>query len=314
MIRLLAGNCIPILDCSNDDGKTVAENVSDERVMGAVWALCEFCLLVSQQNYSDLSLKELEDAFKQCYQRKGISPEQKMSNSAKATVHDLLPRESQQLCEQQIHKICAAMEVPVYGAENISTAKHRQIKVHLIRARQAATTWSEVDRQKVIERLEHKIHQTTPAKCMLLHKLFQRHDRQYLLEVGTKSTTPKCEFSKELTLMKADTEEEACGVANMTGNKQLQFGNFLSDAETKATPWSLADPQWVTNQLERVIYDITANEQKVFKKEFSIRVIEFIACWEKIAIYALRKTIKQHIRNLTYSKMYLVSHISESIQ
>jgi len=64
MIRTLAVNCAPILDCCKDDGKPVAEKASDEMVMGAVLALCEFSLLVSQQNHSDLSLKALDDELK----------------------------------------------------------------------------------------------------------------------------------------------------------------------------------------------------------------------------------------------------------
>jgi len=63
MIRSLAVNCAPILDCCKDDGKTPAETASDEMVMGAVRALCEFSLLVSQQNHSDLSLTALDDAL-----------------------------------------------------------------------------------------------------------------------------------------------------------------------------------------------------------------------------------------------------------
>jgi len=64
MIRTLSVNCAPILDCSKDDGKTAVETASDEMVMGAVRALCEFSLLVSQQNHSDLSLTALDDARK----------------------------------------------------------------------------------------------------------------------------------------------------------------------------------------------------------------------------------------------------------
>jgi len=64
MIRTLALNCAPILVCSKDDGKTALETTSDEMVMGAVRALCEFSLLVSQQNHSDLSLAALDDALK----------------------------------------------------------------------------------------------------------------------------------------------------------------------------------------------------------------------------------------------------------
>jgi len=48
MIRTLAVNCTLIHDCSEDAGKTAAETVSDVMVMGAVRALCEFSLLVSQ--------------------------------------------------------------------------------------------------------------------------------------------------------------------------------------------------------------------------------------------------------------------------
>jgi hypothetical protein len=72
MIRTLAANCAPILDCSKDDGKTAAENASNDMVMGAVRALCKFSLLVSLQYHSDLSLKALDNALKRFYQTKGI--------------------------------------------------------------------------------------------------------------------------------------------------------------------------------------------------------------------------------------------------
>ena len=64
--------------------------------MGAVRALCEFSLLVSQQNYSDLSLTALDDALKQFYRKKGAFREQKMSKSAKAKVDKQLATESHQ--------------------------------------------------------------------------------------------------------------------------------------------------------------------------------------------------------------------------
>jgi len=101
------------------------ETASDEMVMGAVRALCEFSLLVSQQNHCDLSLKVLDDALKRFYQKKGIFREQKMLKSAKAKVDDLLATESHQLRGQKIYKICAAMEALVYGAEKVSSTKYR---------------------------------------------------------------------------------------------------------------------------------------------------------------------------------------------
>ena len=88
-------------------------------------ALCEFSLLVSQQNHSDLSLKALDDAMMQFYQKKGICRKQKTSKSAYAKVDDLVATESYQLHEQKIHKICASMEALVHGAEKVSSTKCR---------------------------------------------------------------------------------------------------------------------------------------------------------------------------------------------
>jgi hypothetical protein len=64
MIRILVVNWAPILDYSKDDGKTATDKAANQMVMGAVWALCEFCLLVSQQNHSDLSLKAVDESLK----------------------------------------------------------------------------------------------------------------------------------------------------------------------------------------------------------------------------------------------------------
>jgi hypothetical protein len=209
-----------------------------------------------------------------------------MSKSAKAKLDDLLAKESHQLREQKIHKIRAAMEAVVYGAEKVATTKLRQFQVRLNRARQAATTWSDADHQKAIERLEREIHLVTPAKRKLFDKLFKRHERQLLQEIGTKATGPRSKFAKDIALMKVAAEDEAYGAANVTADKRLQFQIRLSDAETEVTTWSLADMERVTNQLEREIYGITSNEQKRFKTEFSIRLIEFEAWWETIGVTA----------------------------
>jgi len=123
VIRTLAVNCAPIVDCFQDAGKTAVETASDEMVMGAVRALCEFSLLVSPRNHSDLSLTALDDALKRFHRKKGAFREQKMSKSAKAKVDELLARESHHLREQKIHEICAAMEVQLYGAEKVTTSK-----------------------------------------------------------------------------------------------------------------------------------------------------------------------------------------------
>jgi hypothetical protein len=72
MIRTLAVNCTVNLDCSKDDGKTAVETASDEMVEGAVQTLCEFTRLVSQQNYSNLSLRALDDALERVYWKQGV--------------------------------------------------------------------------------------------------------------------------------------------------------------------------------------------------------------------------------------------------
>jgi len=240
MIKTLAVNCAPILVCSTDDGKTAAETASDEMVMGAEWALCEFSLLVSQQNHSDLSLKELDDALKRFHEKKGIFCKPKMSKSGKAKVDDQLAKASHQLHEQKFHKIRAAMEALVYEAEYVSTTKRRQFQMRLYRARQAATTCSDADRQKAIERLEREIHQVTPAKRKRFDKLFVRAEQQLLQEVGTKAIGCRSNFAQDLALTKAAAKDEAYGVANMTAVKRLLFQICLSDADTEATTWSLA--------------------------------------------------------------------------
>jgi hypothetical protein len=72
MIRTLAVNWAPILDCFKDDWKTAAETASEEVVMVAVCALCEFSLLDSQHSYSNLAFNALDNAVKRCYQKKGV--------------------------------------------------------------------------------------------------------------------------------------------------------------------------------------------------------------------------------------------------
>jgi len=94
-------------------------------VMGAVRALCQFSIVVSQQNHSDLSLKALDDALKRFYQKEGIFWGKKISKSVKAKVNDLLATECFQWCEQKIHKIPAAMVALMNGTEKVSSTKGR---------------------------------------------------------------------------------------------------------------------------------------------------------------------------------------------
>jgi len=118
----------------------------------------------------------------------------------------------------------------------------------------------------------------TPVKCKLFNKLFQHHERQLLQEVGTKATSPKSIFAKKLAQIKTAAEEEVYGAINMTADKRVEFQVRLSDAETEATTWSLADIDRIVSQLEREIDGITSNEQMRSKQELSIHLIEFEGC------------------------------------
>jgi hypothetical protein len=127
-------------------------------------------------------------------------------------------------------------------------------------------------------------------------------------------TSPRSKFAKELALMNAAAKDKAYGATNMTADNRLQFQIRLSYAETETATWSSADTERVTNKLEREIYDITSIEQKRFKTEFSIRLIEFEYWWETIGIQALRKSVEQNVIHFAYPKMHLVSHNSESVR
>jgi len=169
------------------------------------------------------------------------------------------------------------MEALVYGVEMVSSTKRRQFQVYLNRAWRAASTWSDANHQKAIERLEHKIHQVISAKSKHFDKLFQHQEQQLLQEDGTKAIGYRSIIAKQLALMKPAAKDEGYGAANMTTDNRLQFELRLSDAETEATTWSMADTEFVTFQLQRGIYGITLNDQKRFKKEFSIPMIVFQA-------------------------------------
>jgi len=96
MIRTLAVNYTPILDYSKNNGKTVAETASDEIGMGAVQALCECSLLLSQQNNSNLFLTVLDNELKPCYKMKGAFHKRIILKSATINMDELVTRESHQ--------------------------------------------------------------------------------------------------------------------------------------------------------------------------------------------------------------------------
>ena len=134
-------------------------------------------------------------------------------------------------------------------------------------AQQAATIWSDADRQRAIERLERKIPQVTPAKHNLFDKLFLHHEQQPLQEVGSKAIGPRGIFAKKVAQIKTAAEDEAYGAANMTADQRVQFQVSLSDVEIEATTWSITDMDRVVNQLESEMYGLTSTDQMRFTNE-----------------------------------------------
>lgn len=114
--------------------------------------------------------------------------------------------------------------------------------------------------------------------------------------------------------MKAAEDEEVCRATNMTADKHVEFAVRLGNAESKATTWSIADPDHVVHQLERAIYRITSIEQMQFQKELCIRLLEVEAWWQVIGVQELWKTLEQCVMHFTHSTMHAVSHISESVR
>jgi len=89
---------------------------------------------------------------------------------------------------------------------------------------------------------------------------FQYDEQQLLQDLGTKPTCPRSSFAKKHATMITTAEEEVYGAANMTANKSVEFQIHLSDAETKATTWSIADTDHMASHIPRQIHGIYSNE------------------------------------------------------
>jgi hypothetical protein len=162
--------------------------------------------------------------------------------------------------------------------------------------------------------LEGEIHQGTPSKRKLFGKSIQHHERQLLQEVGTKATGPRRIFAKTLTHMKNAAEEEAYRAVNMIADKSVRLQVCLFDAKIEATTWSIADTDHIANHLETEIDSITSKAPSQFTKEFCIGLVKFAAWSQAIGIQELQQTIEQHVIHFGYSKLHLVSHLSEPLK
>jgi len=81
------------------------------------------------------------------------------------------------------------------------------------------------------------------------------------------------------------------GAVTMTADRCIEFQIGLSDAETEATTWGIADMAHIVSQLEGENYGIISTEQMLFNNGFSIRLIEYEAWWQVIGIQELRKPL-----------------------
>jgi len=127
------------------------------------------------------------------------------------------------------------------------------------------------------------------------------------------ATGPTSTFTQKVAQMKSSAEEVVYWVVNMTTEKGVEIQIRLSDAETEATTWYIADTDRIVSQLDRQSDGIPLNEQMKLEKEQSIRTIEFTAWWQAVGVQELWETIKQGVIHIGYATMHLISHISESI-
>jgi hypothetical protein len=66
----------------------------------------------------------------------------------------------------------------------------------------------------------------------------------------------------------------------MTADNHVEFHVHLSNAETEATTWSMADTDRIVSQLAREMSGITSNKHMQFQNKPSIGLIKFKA-WRK---------------------------------
>jgi hypothetical protein len=126
--------------------------------------------------------------------------------------------------------------------------------------------------------MQYEIQHVTSGRCNVFNKLFQYHLQKQLEQVGNVATGPRSQFATHLTPMKTAVEEVVCGVVNITTSKRLECLVRLSDAETEAITWSIADMEYVANQMQREICGVTASGQMRFKKEISIPLVTLMLC------------------------------------
>jgi len=254
MMRTLPVNCAPFVAHFNDDGKPVAETASNEMGMRAVWGLCEFSLLVSQQTHSDQSLTAPDDALKQFYKKNPSVLEQKMWKSANTKVDKLLATESHLLWELKIDKIRDAIQVQVFRAEKVTTPTQSQFLVHLNRVWKAATKRSDADPQRTMSNWSLTSLQWHLLNIrVLIYYPYMMRDN-YCRKLGLRQPVPEAHLQKTLAQLNMATEEEGNWAANTTTDMHAEYQVHLSNAETDATTWSIADTDLIVNQLERDMY------------------------------------------------------------
>lgn len=158
----------------------------------------------------------------------------------------------------------------MYWAAKVTTTQQSHLQVRLNRAKPAATRGSDNNRLRAEELLEGEMHQVTPIKRKHFDELFQPHECQLFQEVGTMATTPRSTSPDKLTQMETAGQEDVCCAANMTTNNCVDFQVHLSGAGTEDATQCTADMHRSVNQLERVIYGNTVDEQMRCTKILSI--------------------------------------------
>jgi hypothetical protein len=78
--------------------------------------------------------------------------------------------------------------------------------------------------------------------------------------------------------MKTAPDADDRGAVHMTADQRVEFQVHISHTETEPSTWNVAHTDRSVSHLDGMIYTITLNEQKLFKKQLTIHLID-IAGW-----------------------------------
>lgn len=92
----------------------------------------------------------------------------------------------------------------------------------------------------------------------------------------------------------------------------MEYQVQLSNIETEAMAWGMADHNVFTDQLEGEIYHNTSNEQMQLYKVLILLLVKWELFWEVVGIQEFQEIIQHYVIYSGYSMLTHVIHVSDS--